>query len=370
MRIAHVISSPSGIGGAERVMLDLVQEGTERGWAQRVLHPFVAPDARELRELSPPTTYRALSGTRLRDVPRLWTWTNRELRGFRPEIVHVHLFHALVLVASLPRPSGAKLVLTHHHGSRYIDQPQPARELLDRVCGRRYDAVVAVSDSTRALLADHYRYPDSKLWTIPNGWSGAPRPRTGPLDHRIVCVANLRRQKGHDVLLRAFAQVVRELTDAQLSLIGDGPLRDELQELAKRLGIAQQVHFQGSVDDVWPYLADADVFALASHYEPLGIAVLEAMAAGLPVVATRVGGLVGLIEPDVTGSLVQPDDPGALASSLVSLLSSPQTLDAMGAAARARASEHRAERMAAGYFELYDRLLQSRRTTDAKVNEA
>jgi glycosyltransferase involved in cell wall biosynthesis len=230
------------------------------------------------------------------------------------------------------------------------------REWVDRLVGRRYDAVVAVSEATRRLLADRYGYPERKLWTIPNGWFGDPRPRNPSSGHRIICVANFRPQKGHDVLLAAFAKVLDSVPDAELVLVGEGPLRSDLEDESRRLHIAERVQFAGLVPDVWRHLASADVFALASRYEPLGMAALEAMAAGLPVVATDVGGLTDLVEPRVTGELVEPNDPLALSARLVALLNAPTAMTAMGAAGREQAAAHRGERMTEQYLDLYSHL--------------
>jgi glycosyltransferase involved in cell wall biosynthesis len=357
MRIAHVISSPAGIGGAERVLLQLAQAGAQRGAEQLILHPFVATGDTALAEQCPPGSYLAHVGSHWQEIPAVRAWLGRELGRFQPQIVHVHLFHALVLVASLRRPDHAELILTHHHGSRYVDERQRVREWADRVCGRRYDTVVAVSEATRRLLVDRYGYAPAKVRTIPNGWSGEPRARSESPGHRIVCVANFRAQKGHEVLLSAFARVVQELPDAQLVLVGDGPLREDLETQAARLAVAHRVRFVGAVEDVWPYLADADVFALASRYEPLGLAALEAMAAGLPVVATSVGGLTDLVEPGVTGELVEPENPAALAERLTALLRSPDALLAMGAEGRRRAASQRADQMSDRYFDVYAELV-------------
>lgn len=354
MRIAHIISSPSGIGGAERILLDLVGAGDEQGWVQRVLNPFSASSA--IEDMCPPGTYTSYPALRVGDLAAARTWVRRELSDFRPEIVHVHLFHALVLMASLRRPATTRLVLTHHHGSRYVAESQHLHEWADRLCGRRYDVIVAVSESTRRMLSDRYRYPESKLRTIPNGWSGNPLSRDRTSGRRVVCVANFRAQKGHDVLLSAFAQVVRRVPDASLVLVGDGTLRGALVAQARSLGVQDAVQFEGAVDDVWPLLAEADVFALASRYEPLGLAALEAMAAGLPVIATKVDGLRMLVEPGVNGELVPPDDPDKLAAELVRLLESPGLAARMGDAGRLRAAEHGARRMTEQYASLYEEL--------------
>ena len=171
-----------------------------------------------------------------------------------------------------------------------------------------------------------------------------------------MCVANFRPEKAHDVLLTAFAEVVKGLPDARLVLVGDGPLRPALENQAYQLGIAARVQFAGFVPDVWPLLGEADVFVLPSRTEPSGIAALEAMAAGLPVVATRVGGLVEIVDSKRNGVLVEPNDPAAMAKELVALLDAPETMAAMGEASRRAATEHSADEMARRYVDLYTRL--------------
>jgi glycosyltransferase involved in cell wall biosynthesis len=160
-------------------------------------------------------------------------------------------------------------------------------------------------------------------------------------------------------LLTAFKVVVERVPDAELLLVGDGPLRTQLERQTQDLGLTERVHFKGQVADIWPLLAGADVFALSSRYEPLGLAALEAMAAGLPVVASRVDGLAALVEPGVTGQLVTCGDSLELADRLVDLLTSPATIAAMSRASQSRAKEYRADRMADGYARLYESLLEA-----------
>lgn len=356
MRIAHVISSPSGIGGAEAMLLTLVKAGIAQGWPQRVLHPFGQSENSLIGTQLPTGTYGAFPVRSVFEVPRVARWTARQLRNFRPDIVHVHLFHALVLVASLPRPGSARLLLTHHHGNRYEVGGQRLRQVVDRVAVRRYDVVVAVSPATETLLEQDYHLRKARVRMIENGWTGQPLPRKSQPGKRVICVANLRPEKRHDLLIQAFAAVSAKHQDAELVLVGDGPLRSGLEEQVRTLGLSGRVVFTGAVSNVWPLLADADVFALASDYETLGLAVLEAMAAGLPVVVTAVGGLLDLVEPGSTGLFAPPNDGVALAASLTALLDSPKARLRMGTAGRIYAGSHRSDRMVDGYLRLYEEL--------------
>jgi glycosyltransferase involved in cell wall biosynthesis len=358
-RIAHVISSPDRFGGAEQVLAGLVEEGVRRSWDQVVLHPFVRTAPGDwLGERLHGVPCKVHVGTRVRDLPATRRWLKRHITAFGPDIVHAHLVHAGGAVAALRLPPSTFRIWTHHHGSTLRDQGRRIDGIVDLAARSRYDAVVAVSDAVaRHLLA--CGYSPGRLRTIRNGWQGKPLDAAGGGRPTVVCVGHLRPEKGHDTLLRAFAIVHRQVPEARLVLAGDGPLRAATEALADQLGIASDVTFLGAVKDVWPVLAAADVFALASRSEPLGIAAIEAMAAGLPVVATAVGGLPEVVEDGVTGRLVPALDPAALAAALVQLLNSRQQRADFGERGRAAASRMHADRAAVEYFELYDSLLES-----------
>jgi glycosyltransferase involved in cell wall biosynthesis len=153
----------------------------------------------------------------------------------------------------------------------------------------------------------------------------------------VVCVAGFRAEKDHGSLLRAFATVVAEHPAARLRLVGDGPERPAAEALTRELGIEPSVEFLGDRDDVAELLAGSDVLVLASYaIENLPFAVLEAMAVGLPVVATDVGALAELVDDGVTGWLVPPRDTAALATALGRLVADPERARAMGRAGRDR----------------------------------
>jgi L-malate glycosyltransferase len=183
----------------------------------------------------------------------------------------------------------------------------------------------------------------------------AYRPRdAGRPIRRIVTVANLRAEKGHDVLLQAAQLVLRRYPDAEFMLAGDGPRRQELESLARRLDIAPRVRFLGHCDNVPALLADGDAFVLPSRSEAFPNGILEAMAAGLPVVASRVGGILELIEHQRTGVLVPPGDPRALAYALLDLIGWNGHAAALGRAARhAVETRYSFDRMVSAYERLY-----------------
>lgn len=228
-----------------------------------------------------------------------------------------------------------------------------------------YSCAHAVVANSRAaadrLLLE--RVPRHKVAVIPNGLDAArfaartPRPRL----RRIVMVANLRAEKGHDVLFDAAVQVLRQFPDAHLDLVGDGPERDRLRARAAACGIAHAVTFAGHCDDVAARLAEADLFVLPSRSEAFPNAVLEAMAAGLPIVASGVGGILELIEEGRTGLLVAAGDAAALSDRLCRLIADPRLGARLGEAARAEAhARYSFDRMVGAFEQLYLTLLARR----------
>lgn len=360
LRVAHVISARNFLGGAERIVRALVRAGKHEGWPQLVLNPFaVGSSTSAMVEEPTAAVYEANEEDAVRHLPSIRRWVRERLTHFAPDVIHVHLFHASVLMASLGNVGEKARVLTHHHGDIYRASNRRARFFLDKAASRRYETVVAVSDAVANFLIEDYGVPKSRVLTIRNGWEGRPRfdlPKAAA--PTVVTVANLRPEKDQQTLLRAFSLVESQLPAARLVILGDGPSRPRLEILSQELGFADRVAFLG-MQDVWPFLAAARVFTLSSLAEPLGIAAMEAMAAGLPIVATRVGGLVEIIEDGVTGILVPPGDPSALASALMHLLVDENGAREMGRRGRAAAQDMTMAKMVDGYVELYEQVSAS-----------
>lgn len=353
-RIAHVISTPKGIGGAERVLAALARGGSSRGFEQIVLNPF-GGDPSDLRDvLRVPVVSKR--GDRLVDLPGLRRWLRMQLKAFKPDLVHSHLFHASVVVASLPS-AGIPRVMSHQHGATLGRAGRHFEQALDRWAGARFTRVAACSEFVRCFLLNEYGYPSQQVVTILNGWEGSPLPRRGRrTSMTVVCIANFRPEKGHSVLLSAFAQVAHVHPSTRLALAGGGPLRAQLQRQARDLGIEERINFLGTVENVWPLLSEADVLVLPSLYESLGIVAIEAMAAGLPVVASNVGGIPELIQPGINGELVEPGDAAALSRGLDAVLSNPKKRLAFGEAGRLRAEHLTMSATVQRYFDLYSEL--------------
>jgi glycosyltransferase involved in cell wall biosynthesis len=226
--------------------------------------------------------------------------------------------------------------------------------------------MVAVAEDVRRFLADRIGVPREKLRTIYNGIDVKTaccaddgvrvRHELGIPERTPVLgtIANLYPVKGHTFLLKAAAEVARAVPLAVWLLAGRGRLLGELEDEARRLGIADQVRFLGFRDDAAALLQAVNVFILPSLSEGLPVAVLEAMAAGKPVVATDVGGNREVIVDGQTGFLVPPRDAGALAARTITLLTDKSLADRYGAEGQARVREEFSlERMVSAYEELY-----------------
>lgn len=228
-----------------------------------------------------------------------------------------------------------------------------AQLALQRAAYRLAHRVVANSPAAAARLAEE-GLPSGTIRVIPNGLDldrFSPRPRTGII-RTIVTVANLRPEKCHDVLIKAFARL--EPADVRLRIIGDGPCRPALERLARAESADTRIAFLGHREDVADLLAAADLFVLPSRSEAFPNAVLEAMAAGVPVIASAVGGVVDLIEDGTTGLLVPPGDPDALRAAIERLVARPTLAASLGASGQRHVRDRYSfDRMVAGFEHLF-----------------
>jgi glycosyltransferase involved in cell wall biosynthesis len=274
--------------------------------------------------------------------------------------VHCHNANAAIQAAALARLAGARAILTTRHGLVPPDQRR-SREIKFWMAARFCDGVVAVCEAARQNLLRGPGAITSKIVTIRNGTAEAPRggqvvePTAA---FTIITVARLAAEKDQATMLRAFAIAQRSVPGLELRMIGDGPLRGELEALAAELGIAGAVRFPGARSDVGSWLAAADLFALSSASEGLPVSVLEAMAAGLPMLLTSVGGMPEMIELVGGGRLVAPGDPAKMAAAMIEMAKAPDEMRRLGEANRAVYRQQlTAGAMCDAYFVLYNRLL-------------
>lgn len=270
------------------------------------------------------------------------------LRRLRPTLLHAHSSKAGFLGRVAARALGIRSLFTAH-GWAFTEGVSVGRKALavtlEALAGRLGDGIIAVSEWDRNLALRYRVAAPNRIFTV---WNGVPDTshRADPAREppRIAMVARFAPQKDHALLLTALASL-RELPWT-LDLVGDGPLLPEVQALAKRLGLAERVRFWGRRLDVDRLLAEVQVFVLTSNWEGLPLVVLEAMRAGLPVVASDVGGLREAVRDGETGFLVARGNALQLQERLRELLVHPSLRVQMGLKGRLRYEEHfRLERM-------------------------
>jgi glycosyltransferase involved in cell wall biosynthesis len=289
----------------------------------------------------------------------VWRLAQR-LRQGRSDIVHTHNTRPLLYAGPAARLAGAVAVVHTRHGQRHGATRR--QNALFRLAGRCADRVVCVSENSANLSAAEGIRSQS-LRTIHNGIDVSRFSYTGPRPHGpAVLVGRLTPEKDVATLLRAVAEIKHARPSFRLQIAGTGPQSDDLKSLARGLSLENHVEFLGEVQDVPALLARASLFVLSSLTEGIALTILEAMARGLPVVATRVGGNPEVVVNEVTGLLVSAADPGQLAHALLRVHSDPILARRMGEAGRRRVEQQFDVRnMVAQYQSLYLEVLRTRK---------
>ena len=358
-RILYVITELD-VGGAEKALYELATRLSRAAY-----EPEVAclsgrgPLGADLRERGIPVHFLDARGAW--DVRALW-----RLRRLvkRAEIVHSFLYHANMAARLAAVGTGVAAVVC---SARVAERSRPGRRRLECLTQRLVDAEVCVSAGVRDFMAQG-GFPKHKLAVIPNGVDAArfagrdaafkARLNLRPDAPLVATIGRLHEQKGMEHFVRAAASVHHSRPDCHFIIVGAGPLEAALRAAAKRLHLEGALTFLGQCDDIPALLKATDVFVLASLWEGMPNVVLEAMAAGVPVVATRVEGTVDLIEQGETGLLVMPRDVPGLASAIQRLLDEPALAQRLGHAAQERVRvQFPLEAMVRRHEELYAELL-------------
>ncbi|MCC6848923.1 MAG: glycosyltransferase [Deltaproteobacteria bacterium] len=360
LAILHVDPERS-LGGGEQQVLGLLAQLHAGGHHQTLAadpRGALAPRAAALGIPIAPLAIR--SHADVCAARRLARWMARN----PCEIVHFHTARAHAMSLFLRVRAETARVAT-----RRMDYPLRGGRYARRLYNREVDAVIAISEGVRAALVAS-GIDAARIHLVPSGveaarFAAGPRAAArarlalGDRTWVLAVVGALEERKGHDVLLDALA---RDPDPGHVVLIaGDGTRAPALRARAAALGLADRVRFLGRVEDVAPLLAAADALVMPSRREGLGVAALEAMAAGLPVVASRVGGLPEAVVDGETGLLVPPGDAAALAAALARLAADPALAGRLGAGGAARAAARFSmAAMAEGTLAVYRRLAAAR----------
>jgi glycosyltransferase involved in cell wall biosynthesis len=283
-------------------------------------------------------------GLRRRGRFDIWAWRPllKMLRRDRIDVLHAHLFGSNAWASVLGRIARVPVVIAHEHMWAY--NGGGLRPLIDReLIARLADTFIAVSEQGRRSMIEVERIPAERVVVIANGipemaaGDGARiRDELGipPGAPLVGSVGHLRAEKAYEVLIEAAGELRSERPQLRVLIVGEGPERDTLERLSATLGLGETVTLAGARDDIPDLLAALDLAVCCSDFEGGPLSVMEYMAAGLPVVATRVGGLPELVRDGETGVLVPARDPRALSRALAELLDDPVRRLELGTAGR------------------------------------
>jgi glycosyltransferase involved in cell wall biosynthesis len=383
--------------GAQEVVRTLAAHLPSTGWQPIVVSFRDGPLRQALEadgvtvEVLPRRRYGLLSNppAAVVELVRLRSALADAIGRHRPLIVQTHLLRSIDFlawsVAGTPPLRGLAWTIHNAEVDLRPDQlpshrwsltaKRRAYRMLYRVGTSRGAVVIAVSAAVADAIERRFGIRRSRIVTIANGIDVDRYPADGDRDAlrasigipsgaiAIISVAKLYRQKGHAVLLDAVHRAVGDGVDLHLVLAGEGPERGAIEAAIQASGLIGRVHLLGERDDIGQLLAASDAFVLASLWEGLPMALLEAMASGLPVVATTVAGSSQVIEDRVSGLLVSPGDPEALAAALRSVANDSQLAERLGRAARARVVDaFSAAAQAQAHADLYERIAARPRT--------
>jgi glycosyltransferase involved in cell wall biosynthesis len=350
------------------------------GWETLLVHGLPEPDeqAYDLADVDLPMIQIASLRRPIapRDAAALLTLV-RLIRRYRPTVVHTHHSKGGLLGRLAATVAGVPIRVHTFHGTVFEGYFSPrvagAFVVAERAMARLTTRLVVLTEAQRRDLIDRSIGTPDQIEVVPLGLElgrfahadrAASRRRLGLEDGQFILVAAGRFApiKRIDRLLRVFARVRAEVPAARLHLLGDGPLRAELEQLAATLGVRNAINFAGWRDDVDDWYAASDVVVNTSDNEGSPLALIEAGATGRSVVATRVGGVVDVVDDGKTGLLFERDDIDAMVAGLVRLArDAPSDRDRMGEAAKRRSIQYGGDRLVADLDRLYRTLMHDHR---------
>lgn len=357
-----------GIGGVEKLVYDMARELKNRDIESSVCClDYVGTWGEELKKggfkVFNLERRKGLDLSILRKIKLI-------LKEEHPDILHPHqytpYFYTVASCFSLKRP---QIVFTEH-GRFFPDKLSSKRVIFNQIAKFFTDAIIGVCEFSKEALVKYEKFPKDKIEVIYNGIKieeflketdvESKRKSLGlsPSDKIIGTVGRLCLEKNHRMLIQAFGEVRKKIKEVKLLIIGDGELRPELEAFSRKMYLANDILFLGEHPDVAELMKIFDVFALSSDSEAASLVLLEAMASGLPVVATDVGGNPELVLDGETGILVERGNYKNFAQAIIRILQTNDLKTKMGIAGEERVIEKFTfEKMVNAYIELYNRLI-------------
>jgi glycosyltransferase involved in cell wall biosynthesis len=393
LRVMHLILNLE-IGGGQEVVRTLVQYLLSDECSPVVCSFKDGPLRREIEragvlvEILPGRQYSVFALPMfVMDMFRIWQGLAQLVKKHQIELIQTHLLSTLdFLVLLLRYTTPVRVVLWTFHNANFeltaaklsnspwlLWPKKLIHRQLYRLGAWLVNGFIAVSDDVKQAMINIIGPIGHKITVICNGVDTSRYPQMvdktqvraelglSPNAQLIIVVATLKEQKGHRYLIDAMTSIAPRYPDVHVICVGDGSLRPALQSQLQNLNLTSQIHLLGNRYDIPRLLAASDLFVLPSLWEGLSMALLEAMATGLPIIATEVSGTAQVMIPDQTGLLVPPGDSSQLVQAIEQLITDPARATAMGAAAKQRVAEtFSARKQAELHLALYRHLLQEK----------
>ena len=358
------------VGGAETQLVRVATRLKKRGWDVRVV--TLMPPRAYVDVLEQAGIPVATLGIHDKRPPLRPIWQlARIIREWKPDIIHSHMVHANILVRIVRPISFAKVVISTAHS---INEGGRLRDWLYRLTDPLCDLTTHVCEAGAQRYVRERIVPPHKMRVVyngvdveqfrPDGQRRERMRRETQIDNHFVwlAVGRLEVPKDYPTLIRAFARISDVREDTLLWIVGEGPLRRQIERLTREVGLQKQVFFWGVRPDVPNLMNAADGFVMSSAWEGLPLVLLEAQACGLPAVVTNVGGNAEIVVQEETGFIVPPQNPTVLAEAMLRLMNLPDEIrQQMGTLARQRVEQQFSlESVVTQWENLYYELLQTR----------
>ncbi|MCA8982507.1 MAG: glycosyltransferase [Planctomycetaceae bacterium] len=354
LRICHV-SMCLATGGLERLLVEFAKRTDRQRYdVQFITLGEIGAPAEEIRALGHSVTpiTRASAGSRGGQLRAL----ARHFREHRIDLVHTHNTYAHFYATLAAKLAGVRTIINTQHGRGCGNHWKQRLHFL--LANRFTDRILAVSEDSARLCRQQDPWSRRRIHTLWNGIDLRQFAFHGPVSApRAISVARLSPEKDFPTLLHAVQGVVKQFPDFHLTLVGEGRERPRLEQLTSQLGLNAHVEFLGERHDVSALLRQSAMFVSSSSTEGISLTLLEAMAVGLPIITTAVGGNPEVVQDGVTGHLVPAGQPARLQAAICAHLAQPDTWQAMGNLARTRVeTQFNIERMMREYEETYEQL--------------
>lgn len=358
MKVAHINTARTWSGG-EVQTFRLIEGLQKRSIQNCLITQPGSPLAEKVKDLGAEVLEISMKGEW--DIPAMWR-ISRQLKVLSPDVIHAHTSHAHTIGLAAGKMAGLKHILV----TRRMDFP--IKGPFSRLKYNAVSKVAAISEAARqAMLSGGVR--ENKITLIYSSVlipeaipAGTLRQELGIASDNVVLstIAWLVERKGHQYILESLKEILNSFPHTKLIIVGDGPIRNDLEKCAVDLGVQDAVFFTGYRNDVSNILASTDIFVSAALMEGLGVSVLEAAAHNLPIVAARAGGIPEIVKDHQTGLLANPGDSTDLADKILYMMRNKDKARQMGHAARQWISERfSVEKMVDDYFILYHELTEA-----------